>query len=317
MRIINDSVNSPVSSATADPTMAYCATIGFFDGVHQGHRFLLQQVAQAARDRGLSTMAITFGEHPRQTLQSDYQPLLLTTPNEKLNLLSSCGLDACTVLHFTKEMAEVSAYDFMKEYLYNRFRVRCLVIGYDHHFGRRSNEGFEDYKAYGQEIGIEVLLATPLQNEEFTVSSSVIRRFLTAGNVEKAQQCLERPYHLHGTVSTGHQMGRKLGFPTANLILEHPYLLVPAHGVYAIYAETEGKRYPAMLNIGCRPTVNNGKNNTIEAHLFGFDGNLYGKELTLYFMHRLREEKKFESLEQLQAQLNIDAEQTLQLLSPC
>ena len=317
MKIIHDPASLPVSSPNGDETGLYCATIGFFDGVHQGHRFLLSQVKAAAKQHGLQTLVVTFAQHPRETLQTDYKPLLLTTPDEKVRLLQESQVDACAVLHFTKEMAALSAYEFMKHYLYEYLGVRKLVIGYDHRFGHNRNEGFPEYQTYGKEIGIEVVQAEPLKNDDFTVSSSVIRRFLEAGDVEMAQQCLDRPYHLSGTVVEGHHMGRDLGFPTANLQPEHPYLLVPARGVYAIYVEVDGQRYPAMLNIGRRPTLDNGNDCSIESHLFGFNGNLYGKSLTLYFQHRLRDEKKFNSLDELKAQLRKDAEQTLKILESC
>ena len=317
MNIINDPVSIPVSSSNHDETALYCATIGFFDGVHLGHRYLLRQVTDAAQHRGLKSMAVTFADHPRRTLQTDYRPLLLTTPEEKVHLLSDNGLDACAVFHFTKEMAALSAREFMQTYLHDYLGVRCLIIGYDHRFGHNRNEGFEDYQTYGKQIGIEVVQAQPLQNDEYTVSSSVVRRFLEAGNVEKARECLGRSYHLRGTVVEGHHVGRDLGFPTANLCPENPDLLVPARGVYAIYAEVDGKKYPAMLNIGKRPTLNNGNDCTIESHLFGLSKNIYGKTLTLTFEHHLREEKKFNSLDELKSQLKEDADQTLKILELC
>lgn len=317
MDIIHDPVSIPATSANRDETGLFCATIGFFDGVHLGHRFLLKQVNEAARQRGLKSMAVTFADHPRRTLQTDYRPLLLTTPEEKVHLLSDNGLDACAVFHFTKEMAALSAREFMQYYLHDYLGVRCLVIGYDHRFGHNRDEGFEDYQAYGREMGMEVVQAQPLQNDEFTVSSSVVRRFLEVGNVKKARECLGRSYHLRGTVVEGRHVGRDLGFPTANLRPENPDLLVPARGVYAIYAEVNGKKYPAMLNIGKRPTLNNGDDCSIESHLFGLSEDIYGKTLTLTFEHHLREERKFGSLDELKAQLKEDARQTLKILELC
>ena len=317
MKIIYDPVLTPVSPRKSDETGLYCATIGFFDGVHQGHCFLLEQVKTAASRLGLQPMVVTFKNHPRQTLQTDYRPLLLTTPEHKVELIAKTGMAACAVLQFSKEMAALSAKEFMQQYLYNYLGVRALVIGYDHRFGHNRNEGFEDYQVYGKEMGMEVILAQPLRNAEYTVSSSVVRRLLEAGEVQKAAECLGRPYHLTGTVVEGRHVGRDLGFPTANLQPEHPYLLVPSRGVYAIYAEVDGKRYPAMLNIGRRPTLNNGSDSSIESHLFGFNGNLYGKTITLYFQKHLRDEHKFNSLDELKEQLRKDAEQTLNVLKSC
>ena len=317
MRIIYDPASTPVSPLKDDGTGLYCATIGFFDGVHQGHRFLLEQVKSAAKRLQLQPMAVTFKDHPRQTLQTDYRPLLLTTPEHKVELLADCGLAACAVLQFSKEMAALSAKEFMQQYLYDYLGVRALVIGYDHRFGHNRDEGFEDYQVYGKEMGMEVILAQPLRNDKYTVSSSVVRRLLEAGEVQKAAECLGRPYHLTGTVVEGHHVGRDLGYPTANLQPEHPYLLVPSRGVYAIFAEVDGKCYPAMLNIGRRPTLNNGSDCSIESHLFGFNGNLYGKTITLYFQEHLRNEQKFGSLDELKQQLQHDAEQTLKVLTSC
>lgn len=317
MKIIHDPVSFPVSPQDNGETALYCATIGFFDGVHLGHRYLLGQVAAAGESRGLKSMVVTFADHPRRTLQTDYRPLLLTTPEQKVRLLADEGLDACAVFHFTKEMAALSAREFMQYYLHDYLGVRCLVIGYDHRFGHNRDEGFEDYQAYGKEMGMEVIQAQPLQNDEYTVSSSVVRRFLEAGNIDKARECLGRSYHLRGTVVEGRHVGRDLGFPTANLRPENPDLLVPARGVYAIYAEVDGKSYPAMLNIGKRPTLNNGNDCTIESHLFGLSEDIYGKTLTLTFEHHLRDEKKFNSLDELKAQLKKDADQTLKILESC
>lgn len=317
MNILHDPATAPVLSQDCDKTGLYCATIGCFDGVHLGHRFLLEQVKQTAELTGLKSMAVTFSNHPRQVLQTDYCPQLLTTPEQKLELLEQCGIDTCALLTFTPQMAALSARDFMQQYLHRLLGVRCLVIGYDHHFGHHPHEGFKEYAAYGEAIGIRVIQAEPLVSGGFTVSSSAVRRLLEAGDVKKAADCLGRPYHLRGTVVEGRHVGRDLGFPTANLRPEHPNLQVPAKGVYAIYATVDGQRYPAMLNIGRRPTLDNGTDCTIESHLFGFNGNLYGKDITLHFQERLRDERKFSSLDDLQAQLRKDAEQTLKILVSC
>ncbi len=292
----------------------YCATIGFFDGVHKGHRFLLEQVKREAALRGLSTLAVTFSDHPRRALQTDYRPLLLTTADEKIKWLADCQLDACMVLDFTSEMASLTAQEFMRSYLYEGVGVRCLVIGHDHRFGCRRAESFDDYVRYGAEMGMEVVQASAFCDEGVTMSSSVVRRMLEGGRVKEAAFALGRPYALYGTVVEGRRVGRNLGFPTANLQPESPDLLVPALGVYAVWAEVDGQRYPAMLNIGRRPTLDNGTDCSIEAHLFGFSGDLYGKSLRLHFIERLRNEQKFASLDELRHQLQMDAAITQRLL---
>lgn len=284
---------------------AAVATIGFFDGVHLGHRYLLQQVTDEAARRKVRSMAITFDNHPRHTLCADYKPQLITTLHEKLALLEDSGLDACAVLPFTKEMAQLSAYQFMEQYLKQTLNVECLIIGYDHRFGNNRSESFIDYVEYGHALGIDVVRAGACDAADITVSSSAVRRFLEAGNIDKVKTCLGRPYSLSGIVVEGHKVGRNLGFPTAN-IQAAPEKIIPGRGVYAVWVEVEEKRYAAMLNIGWRPTVNNGANSTIEVHLFDFEGDLYGKTLTLSFESRLRDEQKFESLEALQLQLQAD-----------
>ncbi len=306
-------LRSPFSE-TASSQRAVAATIGFFDGVHLGHRYLLQQVAQEATQRGFDAMAVTFAHHPRQTLDTDFRPKLLSTPEEKLQLLASCDVDACAVLDFTKELAAMTAEEFMRRILKEQLGVRCLVIGYDHRFGSNRAEGFEDYVRHGARLGIEVVQAQPLRGDDFTVSSSAVRRLLSAGDVEAAKRCLGRSYEIAGTVVEGHRVGRELGFPTANLRPLCAEKIIPAFGVYAVYVETESRTYAAMLNIGRRPTLENGDDASIEAHLFGFEGDLYGKSLTLRFEHRLRDEQKFETLSDLRRQLALDAQATLTLL---
>ena len=293
------------------------ATIGFFDGVHAGHRFLLSQVEALAREAGMSGLAITFERHPRQVLQADYCPVLLNTPQEKFQLLSASGIDACVMLDFTAAMSRLSARDFMVRYLQKRFGVRKLLMGYDHHFGHERHLAFPDYQALGQELGIEVLQAEAFRTADITVSSSAIRRLLQGGDVDRANTCLGYAYTLDGVVVEGHHVGRQLGFPTANLKPSVAEKLVPGRGVYAVEAVYGGKTYAAMLNIGFRPTLDNGAESTIEAHLFGFSGNLYGEPLRLRFRHRVRDEQRFASLDTLKQQLKADAVRVQNLLTTC
>lgn len=302
-------INSLTEQSALDRRMqhSYCATIGFFDGVHLGHRFLLEQVKQHAAEQGLQTMAITFSDHPRRVLNKDYQPSLLTTLDERLSLLEHEGLDACAVLEFSREMAALPAYDFMQKCLAQTLNVKTLVIGYDHRFGKRSEEGFLDYQRYGQELGLNVVEAQPLTNASYTVSSSLVRTLLEQGDVALAPATLGRYYALNGTVVRGHRVGGEIGFPTANLRPQSPLLLVPGIGVYAGWAQVDGETYGAMINIGRRPTLDNGDNVSIEAHLFDFTGNLYEKEITLSFVEKMREEMKFANISALVDQLNCDA----------
>ena len=283
------------------------ATIGFFDGVHAGHRFLLGRVMAESRERQLDSAAVSFCEHPRRVLHADYVPCLLTTNDEKRCLLREVGIRHTILLDFTPGMARMTAADFMRDILRRRLGVEVLVVGYDHRFGRPQGETFEDYCRYGHRCGVEVLQAEPFLLHGQPVSSSRVRALLTEGRVEEAAEALTRPYSLSGEVVEGRRVGRSLGFPTANLRPAHAHKLIPAPGVYAVAAEAGGQTYKAMLNIGSRPTLANGADTTIEAHLLHFAGSLYGEKLTLRFIRRLRAEQKFPTLEALQAQLKIDA----------
>ena len=286
------------------------ATIGFFDGVHRGHRFLIDQVRREAAARGLESAAVTFPVHPRQVLQSDYRPKLLTTPQEKLALLAETGIDTCILLDFTPHLASLSAREFM-EVLKNRYRIRALLIGYDHRFGHNRSEDFGDYVRYGRELGIDIRPAEAFRLPDAPggepVSSSLIRRLLLAGDVAQAATCLGYPYFLNGTVVSGRRIGHQLGYPTANLRPDHPDKLIPANGVYAVRVETEGRTYGGMLNIGRRPTLDNGDDRSIEVHIFDFDRDIYHEPLRLSFIRRIREERKFDSVDQLTEQLHRDA----------
>lgn len=287
-----------------------CAAIGFFDGVHLGHRFLIDQIKAEAARRGLQPIVITFEEHPRLALShTHYWPELLTTNAQKLQLLQQTGLAACAMLHFDLKMSTLTSREFMAEVLRGELRVKCLIVGYDHHFGSDLSAGYKEYVRYGKELGIEVIRARRYDVDELQVSSSAIRRFLTGGDVATAGACLGRPYRLEGTVVRGHHAGTRLGYPTANLRPDCAEQLIPGRGVYACRAEVGGFSYQAMVNIGWRPTLDNGHDQTIEAHLLDYaDGELYDTKLALTFYRRIRDEQRFESIEALQAQLGADAQ---------
>lgn len=259
------------------PVKPCVATIGFFDGVHRGHRFLIERLKEDAKAAGLESTVITFERHPRQVLSSDYQPKLLTTFEEKRLLLSRTGVDNCAVLQFDRQMAQMTAREFMERVLAGLLNVKRLYIGYDHRFGHNREEGFEDYVRYGRELGIEVLQNTAFDLEGVNVSSSVIRSFLQEGEVEMAARCLGYPYFVSGKVMPGVQEGRKLGFPTANIEVTAEKL-IPASGVYAVTARLEGSATLklAMMNIGTRPTFGENEQ-TLEVHILDFEDNIYGK----------------------------------------
>lgn len=289
------------------------ATIGCFDGVHRGHRYLISQVRDEARKQGLRSMLITFPVHPRQVMQSDYRPQWLTCLPQKEDLLKTQEADYCLLLPFTRELSLLSARRFM-ELLHARFNVQALVIGYDHRFGHNRSEGFEDYCRYGKELGMEVVHASAWVEDGVSVSSSLIRGLLKEGDVARANRYLGYRYYLDGQVVSGYQVGRKLGFPTANLQPSCPDKLIPKEGVYAVYAYVDGKRYAGMLNIGRRPTIDNGTERSIEVHLIGFEADIYQHYLRIEFMQYIRDERKFEGIEALIAQLQRDKETIVRLL---
>jgi riboflavin kinase/FMN adenylyltransferase len=287
------------------------ATIGFFDGVHRGHRYLIEQVRAVAAGRGLASSVVTFSVHPRKVMQADYHPKLLTTCDEKVSLLAKTGVDYCMMLDFTPEIARLSAREFMF-ILKERYQIQALVVGYDHRFGHNRSEGFEDYVHYGRELGMEVLLARAYAYSkeasvtEVTVSSSAIRGLLQEGNVSEAAEYLGYDFFLDGTVVGGYQVGRKIGFPTANLRVSDSDKLIPCDGVYAVRVCVEGKEYGGMLSIGYRPTLENGPDRSIEVHIFRFDADIYQQPMRLSFVRRTRPELKFDSIEELIAQLHRD-----------
>lgn len=292
----------------------YVATIGFFDGVHRGHVFLMEQVKAEAARRGLRSMAITFDSHPREVLRGDCRPLTLTPAVEKAQKIGRLGIDRCVVLPFSAELAALSAFDFMRATLRDKLNVRCLVIGYDNRFGHNREEGFDDYAAYGRQLGIDVVRAEALAADDGNVSSSMIRSLLQEGRVDRAACLLGYRYQLGGTVVGGVQEGRKMGFPTANIRVADPCKLIPANGVYAV--ETlldDGSRRLAMMNIGNRPTFD-GRETTLEVNIFDYSGNLYGREISVAFASRLRAEQRFESEEALAVQLQKDREAAMEYL---
>ena len=289
------------------------ATIGFFDGVHLGHRHLINQVKMAASLNGWCSSIITFPVHPRQVIQSDYQPSLLSSPEEKIELLASTGIDNCILLPFTRELSQLTAWEFM-QLLYDQYKVRMLVIGYDHRFGHNRAETFEDYCRYGRELGIHIMQATAYTQEQDKVSSSVIRRALLSGEVSTATKYLGYPYFMQGTIVSGYQVGRKIGFPTANLQVDFPNKLIPAIGVYAVRVSVNGQSYRGMLNIGHRPTLNNGTDLSIEVHILDFEGDIYHQPMRIEFVNFLRPEAKFNSVDELTLQIQKDKEAAIKIL---
>lgn len=290
----------------------YAATVGFFDGVHMGHRFLLAELKKEAAKRGLKSMVITFKVHPRKVLHATYLPQLLTSAEEKREQLKSTGIDEVVELDFTVEMAQLTAAEFIKQILAEQLGLKLLLVGHDHRFGRNREEGFPEYAAYGRQNGMEVIQATRYSTEQFShISSSEVRNALIKGDVERANTLLTYPYAFTGYVVTGFQVGKKIGFPTANLNPVEPDKLIPGIGVYAVLIDWKGNSYKGMMNIGRRPTLDNGDAVSLEVHIINFDADIYHQQLKVTFIRKIRDEKKFNSVDALIEQLKMDKEAVL------
>ena len=283
--------------------IGYVATIGMFDGVHRGHQFVLQHVADEARQRGLQSMAITFDKSG---------PQMLTPLEQKRLLLTKTGIDRIAVLTFNEALKQMTAREFMEHELRDRLGVKVLLTGYDNRFGHNRTEGFEDYVRYGQELGIEVL-QLPQEGE---ISSSIIRQLIVDGDIHKANELLGNPYTILGSVEHGEHIGTKLGYPTANLVLVDKCQLIPAAGVYAVKIRLENsvEWKHGMMNIGMRPTFD-GQHQTLEVNVFRLKENLYGQQLQVAFIERLRGEQRFDSIEALKTQLRQDAIEAERILA--
>jgi len=288
--------------------IGYVATIGMFDGVHRGHQFVLQHVVDEARQRGLQSMAITFIKTAPQTL---------TPLAQKRVLLTKTGIDRIEVLTFDDALRQMTARQFMQQVLKEKYGVKVLLIGYDNRFGYNRVEGFDDYVRYGKELGIEVtsLPPAPSQRKGSCVSSSLIRELIADGNIREADELLGHPYTIAGRVEHGEHIGTKLGFPTANIVVSDECQLIPAAGVYAVKIRMENsvEWKHGMMNIGMRPTFD-GQHQTLEVNVFRLKENLYGQQMEVAFIERLRGEQRFESIEALKEQLRQDAKAAERLL---
>lgn len=275
---------------------------------------MIDSLTTMAHAQGRQSLVITFDRHPRQVVHADYVPQLITTTDEKLQLLHATAADRIEVLHFDAQMAQISAYEFMRQVLHKKYGVAMLLTGYDNRFGHNRAEGFADYVRYGEEMGMKVLQNTPIDIDGLRVSSSLIRRLLAEGNILEANNCMGHPYSITGSVAHGFQEGRRIGFPTANIVPESAEKLVPGNGVYATRVSVEGGEWmPAMLNIGTNPTFQR-QQTTIEAHIIGFEGDIYGRKVRVEFGRKLRDEQRFESVEALQKQLEADKKEVEKVL---
>lgn len=280
-------------------------TIGTFDGVHVGHQKIIEQLLSYSKATNEESVILTFFPHPRMVLQRDYEIKLINTLEEKSILLEEMGLDHLIVHPFNKEFSRMSAFEFVREVLVNKLNISKLVIGYDHHFGKNREGNFEQLQEYGEMFGFELEEIPAQYLNDITVSSTKIRNALLNGAIQKANNYLGYEFSLTGTVSKGNNIGSDLGYPTANISIEESYKLIPKNGAYVVKSNLNDTDYFGMMNIGNRPTIN-GKNQTIEVHFFRFKGDLYNQKITVKLLQFLRDEVKFESLEELKLQLQKD-----------
>jgi len=289
-------------------------TIGTFDGVHIGHRMILKRLISKTSETALKATLLTFFPHPRMVLQKDSDIKLLNTIDEKTKILENLGLDQLIIHPFTKEFSRLSSTEFVRDLLVNKLKAKKIVIGYDHRFGRNRNANINDLITYGATFGFEVDEIPAQEIDEISVSSTKIRRALEDGDIKTANRFLGYNYMLTGIVQKGKGVGRQLSFPTANLFIEETYKLIPKNGVYVVNAEIDGKIVSGMMNIGYNPTVN-GTLKSIEVHFFDFDEDLYDQAIQVNILQRIRDEHKFNSVEELKKQLERDRETSISILS--
>ena len=287
---------------TQQPTVL---TIGTFDGVHLGHQKIIERVVTTARQEGLLATVFTFFPHPRMVVQHDKGLKLIHTLEEKKQLLQQLGVDLLVVQPFNEAFAQLSAEEFVSTILVQHLNVKKVIIGYDHRFGRNRTANINDMRLFGEKYGFAVEEISVQEVDEVSVSSTKIREALNKGDVTTAEHYLGTPYSLTGTVVHGLKLGRTLGYPTANIQVTEDYKLIPKDGVYAVYSYIDARKVYGMMSIGKNPTIE-GKGASIEVYFFDFNGDLYDRELTIYFVKYLREERKFSSVALLKKQLQDD-----------
>lgn len=291
-------------------------TVGTFDGVHAGHRVLIDTVRKEAAKRNARSVIVTFDPHPREIINpGDAGIKLLTTLPERCEILEELGIDILLVIPFNRDFSLLTAKEFIRDIIHKKVGVSEFVIGYDHHFGRDREGTVETLKHLGPELGFEERVVSKQEIDKETVSSTAIRKTISEeGDMQKAAEMLQRLYRLNGMVVHGDKRGRKLGYPTANIMPEDPRKIIPRNGIYVARVRVDGKWFGAMMSIGVRPMFDNGER-IIEANLFDFDETIYAQPVQIRFIERLRNEEKFESIDVLIAQMEKDKEQSLKILA--
>jgi riboflavin kinase/FMN adenylyltransferase len=296
------------------PVKNAVVTIGTFDGVHIGHRKIISRIKELATTSGGETVILTFFPHPRMILHPEDESIkLITTITEKAGLLEQLGVDHLIITPFSRDFSNQSPEGYIRDVLVNKIGTKKIVIGYDHRFGKDRQGGLQDLLAQAPVYGFEVIEIPEQDINDVAISSTRVRTALLCGDIYIANECLGYPFFITGKVIRGDQLGRTLGYPTANLMVEERYKLIPSDGIYAVKVKIEGKEYKGMAYIGHRPTVN-GMTRNIEVNIFDFSADIYNKELRMEFLHFIREDIKFASLEELEVQLGKDKEDVLALL---
>ncbi|WP_079720730.1 bifunctional riboflavin kinase/FAD synthetase [Salegentibacter holothuriorum] len=280
-------------------------TIGTFDGVHAGHQQIIKRLVDAARIENLESVIFTFFPHPRMVLQKESGLKLINTIEERTEILEETGIDHLVVHPFTQQFSRLTAQEFVRDILVNRLQAKKVIIGYDHRFGRNRTADINTLKQFGEDYGFDVEEITKQEVDEVAVSSTKIRNALLEGRVEKANNYLQTPFSLKGVVVKGRGLGKEFKYPTANVSIKEDYKLIPKNGVYVVSSNIDGKHYFGMMNIGTNPTVG-GEEQTIETYFFNLDKDLYGKELKIEMLTRIRAEKKFSSIEALKIAMKQD-----------
>lgn len=288
-------------------------TIGTFDGVHIGHQKIIKRLVEISEIKNLTPSLLTFFPHPRMVLQKDANIKLINTIDEKKDILKQFGISNLVIKEFTKEFSRLAAEDFVKNILVDHLKAKHIIIGYDHHFGRNRNANIEDLKQFGKDFDFEVEEISKQDINDVAVSSTKIRAALQEGNIKTANTYLGYNFMLTGKVIDGKKLGQTINYPTANLHIEETYKLIPKHGVYIVKSIIDNNTVYGMMNIGHNPTVN-GKHQTIETHFFDFNKDLYGQNLKIELLQRLRDEQKFNSVQELQSQLHIDKKNALEFI---
>jgi riboflavin kinase/FMN adenylyltransferase len=293
------------------------ATLGIFDGVHRGHMVLLDILVRRAKEAGGESVVITFSPHPRIVLEQNNVNLsFLTTMDEKKALLAKASIDHLVVIEFDLRFSKIPACDFIKGILVEKIGTKHLIIGFNHHFGRKGEGDFNTIKQCAEELNLRVEQVQGYHTEEGAISSSLIRDALLKGKIDSANKWLGYFYSVTGTVIEGRKIGRTIGFPTANIKPDSKYKLIPANGIYAVEVQLDENLFPGMLSIGSNPTINTDISlRSIEVHILNFDKDIYGRKISVVFRKRLRDEKKFDNLEQLTKQIANDKQDMLNLLA--